>query len=117
VIYTNDSNLALLLPLQSGVAALQDAWAPEQSKGDSSTSSSGESLHTGLRDNHKALGALVSGLLDARDAQSKCAAELTPGGSKVRVLWAINGVLGVGLRSWPAAADGGGEGPAAAEKK
>jgi len=105
----NDSNLALLLPLQSGVAALQDALAPEGSKGDSSSSSSrsSSSLHAGLRDNHKALGALLEGLVDARDAQSKCAAELTPGGGgvpPVRVLWAINGVLGVGLRSWPAAA-------------
>lgn len=107
------ANLALLLPLQSGVAALQEAAMPAQKDGErkeSSSGSSGSSLDAGVRDNHKALAAVLKGLAP-QEAQSKCAAELAVG----RVLWAFNGVLGVGLRSWPAAAGGPGSGSGSAE--
>lgn len=100
-------NLALLLPLQSGAAALHDilaspsssASADEEPKaGDSSSN-----LQAGIRANHKALDTLLRGL-DPQQAQNKCAVDLAGAvgkGSRLQPLFALNPVLGVGLRSWP----------------
>lgn len=102
-------NLALLLPLQSGAAALHDMLTPPSPSGSSSheqskaasTSSSSRLLQAGVRANHKALDTLLRGV-DPQQAQSKCAADLAVGRGSLQTLFTFTPVLGVGLRSWPA---------------